>query len=78
MSKEIDEIEILRLFALSSEPVLTTSEVMDRFDISQQAAYYRLRNLEADDYLESKKIGAKARVFWLTAKGKRQVSDAMK
>lgn len=70
-----DDIEFLRIFALSSDPVLTALEIANDLEMSQQGAYSRLRNFEADGLVNSKKVGAKARVFWLTDEGKNYVSD---
>lgn len=43
---------------------LTTSEVTDRLDIGRRSTYDRLRRLADRDYLETKKVGARGRIWW--------------
>lgn len=56
--------EILDVFRSSSDPVLTTSEVASEFDITHRGVRDRLEQLEDNGSLESKKVGAKAIVWW--------------
>lgn len=56
--------EILDVFRSSSDPVLTTSEVASEFDITHRGVRDRLEQLEDNGLLESKKVGAKAIVWW--------------
>lgn len=71
------KLDYLREFAISSDPVLSAPEIAELVGVSQQGAYSRLQSLEADGYLDSKKVGAKARVFWLSDKGKAYVSEEL-
>lgn len=66
--------EYLRVFALSNDPVLTAVEVGEMVGVSQQAAHSRLTSLERDGYVESKKVGGRARVYWLTDQGRDQIA----
>ncbi|NHN48575.1 GAF domain-containing protein [Halostella sp. JP-L12] len=50
--------------AAGGEP-LTTSEVADALDCSRRTAYNRLERLAERDEIESKKVGARGRVWWL-------------
>lgn len=61
---EVTDEEILAVFKSSSEPVLTTSEVAAEFDITHRGLRNRLENLEEEDKLRSKKVGARAIVWW--------------
>jgi len=72
-----EDIEYLRPFAVSSDPVLSSKEIAERVDVSQQGAYSRLRALQADGYLNSKKVGARARVFWLSDEGEDYFEELM-
>lgn len=58
--------EIIELCRNQRPPVVTTRDLMDEFDISQQAAYYRLTKLEDQGKMERKKIGASGNVWWLS------------
>lgn len=48
------------------QPVVTTTDVKEHFNISQQAAYYRLQKLVERGEMRRKKIGASGNVWWLT------------
>jgi PAS domain S-box-containing protein len=48
---------------------LTTPEVADRLDIGRRTAYARLDRLADSDWLETKKVGANARVWWVPPDG---------
>ncbi|MDB2281289.1 hypothetical protein PM030_05320 [Halorubrum ezzemoulense] len=61
---DISDSEILNVFRASSEPVLTTSEVAASFEITHRGVRDRLEKLEEEDMLESKKVGARAIVWW--------------
>jgi PAS domain S-box-containing protein len=58
--------ETLALFELvdAGEP-LTTTEVADRLDLGRRATYGRLERLVDRDRLETKKVGAKGRIWWV-------------
>lgn len=61
---DISDEEILNVFRSSSEPVLTTSEVAANFEITHRGVRDRLEKLEEKGVLESKKVGARAIVWW--------------
>lgn len=61
---EVTDNELLGIFRSSSEPVLTTKEVASQFDITHRGVRDRLEALEADGKLKSKKVGARAKVWW--------------
>jgi PAS domain S-box-containing protein len=56
----------LALFAESGAPQ-TTTEVADRLDLGRRATYGRLERLAEKGRLETKKVGANARVWWRPA-----------
>ncbi|WP_167768536.1 PAS domain S-box protein [Haloarcula amylovorans] len=43
---------------------LTTTEVADRLDLGRRSTYERLERLADQEYLETKKVGARGRVWW--------------
>lgn len=47
------------------EPVVTAKDVAEAFDITTQAANYRLRQLKDEGKVEDKKVGASAKVWYL-------------
>jgi PAS domain S-box-containing protein len=58
--------ETLSLFEASGEP-RTTVEIADRLDLGRRSTYDRLERLVEEDRLETKKVGANARVWWRPA-----------
>jgi predicted ArsR family transcriptional regulator len=61
---EITDDEILEVFRRSSDPVLSTSDVSSEFDITHRGVRDRLEGLEEEGLLKSKKVGARAIVWW--------------
>lgn len=73
----ISDDEILDIFRKASDPALTASEVADELPISRRAVFYRLRKLEDQGTLRSKKTGARGTIWWYpghtsTSKGARK------
>lgn len=52
------------------DPVVTSNEIAGELGVSQQAAHQKLEGLEERDLVKSKKVGARARVWWLTTSGR--------
>ena len=61
---KITDDEILAVFRSSSDPVLTTSEIASQFDITHRGVRDRLEKLETEEKVNSKKVGARAKVWW--------------
>jgi len=74
-SKQVTDKEILHVFAVSPDPIVTAKELTYNLSITQQAINKRLKKLESEDKIASKKVGASAVVYWLTGKGKKELSD---
>lgn len=55
--------ETLAVFSDSEEPQ-TTPEVAECLDLGRRSTYARLERLVEQDWLETKKVGANARVWW--------------
>ncbi len=72
----VDDVDILKLFVLSSDPAFTASELTDELDMSRQGILKRLDGLDEDGFLESKFVGP-IRIFWITEKGKRKVEASI-
>jgi PAS domain S-box-containing protein len=59
--------ETLALFEQRGVP-LTTTEVANSLDVGRRSTYERLETLVEEGRLETKKVGANARVWWRSAK----------
>ena len=70
----MSDVEILREFMLTGDPVLTTSELTEPLGMSRQGIHSRLEDLQERGLLKSKQVGSKARVWWITDNGRNYVS----
>lgn len=66
----VSDEEILRQIVLSPDPIVTAKEVSNQIGMTPQGALNRLEDLEDEDLVSSKKVGAAARVFWPTDRGR--------
>lgn len=60
----ITDEEILDIFKSATEPVLTAGEVSDQLPITRRGTLDRLRDLEAEEIIKSKKVGGRSKVWW--------------
>jgi len=58
--------EILEVFRATDDPVLSTAEVAESLPIERRGVFNRLQQLEEDGLLESKEIGGRNRVWWVS------------
>jgi len=63
-SPDVTDDELLEVFRMTSDPVLTTAEIAENFDITHRGIRDRLEKLEQQGDLKSKKAGARALVWW--------------
>lgn len=58
---------VLSVFNERADPhePLTSSEISEELDCSRQTAYNRLQELTEEGVLNTKKVGARSRVWWL-------------
>ena len=73
--RTVTDLTILCEFLLSSDPVQTSSELVDPLDMTRQGVHSRLQSLEELGYLDSKEAGSKARVWWITDAGRSYVDQ---
>ena len=66
----VSDEEILRFFTESEDPFLTTGEVAEFLDFSNQGTLKRLYRLEDAELIDSKRAG-KVPGWWITEKGRR-------
>ncbi|TKX68844.1 winged-helix domain-containing protein [Halorubrum sp. SP9] len=60
----VSDEEILAVFEKAEDPVLMSDEVAESLPIGRRAVYNRLRSLEEQGFLQSKKTGARSTVWW--------------
>jgi predicted transcriptional regulator len=73
--RKVADSDILRVFALSPDPVLVASEVAEEVDMTRQGVFNRLQELEERGFVGSA-MKSSARVWWITPEGKRHLSDS--
>jgi len=61
----VSDDEILELFRTSAEPVLTATEIAEQVDLSRRNILNRLKDLESEGEIRSKKVGGRSTVWWL-------------
>jgi CTP-dependent riboflavin kinase len=71
--KRVDDVEILRQMILHPDPVITSKELSERVDYSQDGARRRLHDLREKSYVTSRTVGSNAVVWWVTDKGRAQI-----
>jgi len=70
------DIKYIRAILLNPDPIVTATELSESVDVTQQATHKKLVDLEDRGLVSSKKVGANARVWWLTPTGKEAYSDS--
>ncbi|MDY6776467.1 MAG: winged helix-turn-helix domain-containing protein [Halobacteria archaeon] len=60
----VTDDEILEIFEESDDPVLVASEIAEQLPIGRRAVHKRLKDLEDNGVLESKKVGGRSTVWW--------------
>ena len=62
----VSDGDILKTFRATDDPVLSTADVAERLPIKRRATLNRLEALEDRGRLDSKVIGGRNRVWWVT------------
>jgi len=70
----VSDEEILKLVALSPDPIVTAGEIAEKVDMTQQAVNKRLRQLVEEGALNSRKVGSAAKVYWITEAGREEIA----
>lgn len=71
----MSDVDILQYIADSDDPVVGTTEVADEFAYSTNyGASKRLKQMEEDGYLASKKLG-QVPAWWITDAGLERLGD---
>jgi predicted ArsR family transcriptional regulator len=58
--------DVLEVLQTAHDPVITAKEVSERLDCSSEAARQRLHKLKDSGEVETKVVGARARIWWPT------------
>lgn len=58
---------------LSPDPVVTAPELAEKLDYSVDGIRNRLEELEEEGYVSSRQVGARATIWWIERKGRKQI-----
>ena len=75
--KETADEVLLREFLLSDDPSFVPKEIASAIDMSRQGVSSRLKELEDEGLLHSKKPG-RDRIYWLTQAGESKARESLK
>jgi len=62
----VTDEEILQVFRATSDPVLSTAEVAEQMPLERRSVYNRLVSLRNEGCLDSKKIGGRNSIWWIS------------
>lgn len=71
---EIPDSVVLQFVVLHPEPVVTSADFLGHFDLTRQAINKRLNALVNEGYLDARKVGSAAKIYWITQKGREKVA----
>lgn len=69
-SPKVEDERILQAIALAPDPIVTAKELTQVLDYSVDGVRNRLNDLEKKGYVESRDVGARAEIWWLTDLGR--------
>lgn len=67
--------EVCRVVALHPEPVVSSGDIYEQLNLTQDGALDRLHTLVDQGYLDRKSVGSSGMVFWLTDKGREELNE---
>ena len=70
----VSDAEILEFFEDTVDPFLTTAEIADLLDFSNEGARKRLYDMADEGLLDYKRVG-RSPAWWLTDEGKAYLKD---
>jgi len=73
-SQRLEDDDFLRAIALSPDPVVTAKEIGQQLNYSTDGARDRLEKLEEKGLVQSREVGARAMIWWLTDDGRNCLS----
>ena len=63
--KAFDDEDILQILYKSNDPVMTAREIAEEMGESRRTVHRRLKALEKEDAVKSKKVGGRSVIWWL-------------
>lgn len=71
----VDARRVMEAIALHPEPVVTARDINEKIGLKPDGARERLKALADDGYLEMKRPGGSALVFWMSDEGRALLQD---
>ena len=62
----VTDDEIITVFRETDDPILTAGDVAEAVGVTRQAINFRLHRLNTQGRLETREVGSRARVWWLS------------
>jgi len=72
---DVSDKKILRAVRLTFGPA-TAKEVAEEIGLKRSGTNKRLDDLVENEYLHDKQVGARAKVYWLSDKGEKNIQSA--
>lgn len=66
----------LAKMVLHPDPIVTTNDMLNAIDLSDQGVRDRFKTLQAAGLIEGKEVGSAAKVWWVTDLGRKYVGMA--
>jgi len=73
--KKLTDVEILKEISLHPDPVVTTSEIAERVEMTRQGLNNRMNELAETGDLVRKDVGGRAVIYWLSKQGKEKAGS---
>lgn len=67
---------VLKAVVLYPDPFVTASDIEDYIGLSHDGTRERLKSLTREGYLEERKVGGSAVVFYITKEGREKIAEA--
>jgi GTP-sensing pleiotropic transcriptional regulator CodY len=62
----VTDDEIISVFHEAEDPILTAGDVAEAVGVTRQSINSRLHRLNSEGRLETREVGSRARVWWLS------------
>lgn len=72
---EIETVDILRQFVLSTEPAFVPREIAEELDVTTEGARHQMERLVENELLARKKPSSRVVIYWITDEGKQYYAD---
>lgn len=72
-SKKLSDVQVLEEVVKRPDPVVTPKELAGVTSYGIDGIRGRLEDLESKGWLKSRKVGSRARIWWVTDQGREQL-----